>query len=407
MSVTLPTFPTTAEILASLQAALQALNGLLSNYNAGGATETYLEAASLALGSDADSYPNVTVPGAYELLTQVQNAEFILTATGSYLDLKAADVGVTRKPAVAATGAGHFIAPTPPSSNEVISIGTLVAAEPVDPTANPIVYATTATATILAGQTTSNVVTFTAVAAGSSGNQVIGAVNQNINAPFGVSFANTVAATGGADIETDASLQSRALAAVPNASQGTKAALENAALSYAGVSSARLLDNTADDGVTPMLGRSQLYIDDGSGDLGDVGNVNHAIIATVQAAFDSGLYRAAGTQVHVVGSLLLAVTLNITIQVSQAYTQTTSSTSAIQTAAQLALFTYINSIALGRPVFVSEVISAAIEVGGVVNVPLTSVVINGVNGDLIPTPIQTPRCASLSSVNVTVVVVTP
>jgi uncharacterized phage protein gp47/JayE len=405
MSIVLPTYPTTDAVLTSLQTQVEALQSLLTNFNAGGATETLLEAEALNLGSDATTYPGVTQEGAYQLLEAVQAAAYILSANGSDLDNKAADVGVYRKAAVAATGVVVFSIAVTSGSPTVIPIGTIVGAEPADPTASPILYATTQTATIIAGQLTSNAVDVVAVATGTQGNVIAGAVNQVLSGPGGTSVTNPNSIGGGADTEGDDSpnggLRARALAAVPNASQCTIAALIEAAESYAGIVSATVLDNTADDGITFERGLSQLYVDDGTGDLGNPTNPNHAVIAELQAALNSGLYRSAGTQVNVVGSILLPVTIGLQYIYDTVYASTLSTPADIQTAVQLAIYNYVNALPIGRPVIVAELITQVCGVGGVWNVPVGSVVINGTSADLYPTATQTARCENLAAIVVT------
>jgi uncharacterized phage protein gp47/JayE len=397
----LPTYPTCADELAALQALVEAAQSLLTNFNAGGVTETLLESEALNLGSDATSYPGVTQKGAYQYLQDVQAAAYILTANGTDLDNKAADVDVYRKQATQSTGAVIFSIATAGGSPTIIPIGTLVSAEPADPTAPPIIFATTTTGTILTGQTQSNSVLVTAVTAGSLGNVIAGAINTVASGPGGTAVTNPYSTGGGADTEGDDSpnggLRARALAAIPAASQCTASALVEAAVSYAGITAAYVLDNTADDGYTPELGRVQLYVDDGTGDLGNPANPNHAVIAQLQADLDSGLYRAAGTQVHVVGATLLPVAISLQFTFDTNYTLSTGDQ--IQVAVQLAVYNYVNALSLGRPVTIAEIVATVCGVGGVWNVAANSVLINGANADLYPGPTQTPRCENLSDVD--------
>jgi uncharacterized phage protein gp47/JayE len=400
VSIVLPTYPTTADVLASLQSTVESLQSLLTNFNAGGVTETLLEAEALNLGSDASSYPGVTVQGAYQLLTSVQAAAYILSATGSDLDNKAADVGVYRKAAVAATGQVTFSIAVSGGSPTIIPIGTLVGAEPADPSGSPIVYATTTTGTIPSGQTQSNSVAVEAVNTGTLGNVAAGAINQVLSGPGGTFVTNPLSIGGGANTESDTSLRTRALAAVPNASQCTAAALIEAALSFPGIASATVVDLTNPAGDF-QLGCVQLYVDDGTGDIGNPTNPNHAEIAALQAALNSGLYRAAGVQVNVVGSILLPVTIALGYTYDTGYASTETTPAAIQTAVELAIYNYVNALPIGNPVTIAELIAQVFTVQGVWNVAVGSVVINGANADLFPSATQTPRCANLASVTVT------
>jgi len=409
VSIILPVYPTTTDVLTSEQESVEGLQSLLTNFNAGGVTETLLEAVALVLGSDASTYPGVTQEGAYALLSAVQAAAYILSANGTDLDNKAADVGVYRKAAVAATGVVQFSIAVAGGSPTVIPIGTVVGAEPADPTASPILYMTIQTATILTGQTLSNLVEIVAVATGTSGNAQAGAVNLVYSGPGGTSVTNPNSIGGGENTEGDDSpnggLRARALGAVPNASQCTGAALIEAAESYAGIVSATVVDLT-----NPMdefaLGYVQLYVDDGTGDLGNPTNPNHAVINELQMALNGspgvpGLYRAAGVQVNVVGSILLPVVISFGYVYDTAYASTLSTPAAIQTAVQLAVFNYVNGLSIGQPLVIAEIIAQVLTVAGVWNVPVSSVVINEANADLYPLPTQTPRCATLAAVTAT------
>jgi uncharacterized phage protein gp47/JayE len=404
VNTTLPTFPTVAEVLAGIQSALEALNPLLTNYNPGGATETFLESLALLTGSDASTYPGVVTESAYEILTTLQTAEFILTATGSFLDLKAADVGVTRKAATYAGGPVQFSITGQASIAITIPSGSLVAAESADPTAMPIVYRTLANATIPINGDVSNIVQVEAINAGANGNQsFVGAINTVISGGTNVTVASTSTIGGGADTEGDdtpnGGLRARALAAIPNASQCTISAIENAALSYAGIVTAVAQDINSDP--TLLRGVVQLYVDDGSGDLANSSNANYPILATMQMAFDSGLYRAAGVQVNVQGSELLATTISLILYLNANYAAVTTTPATTVSAVQLAIFTYCNAIAIGAPVSIAEIIRYACDIAGVSDVPVTSVLINGANQNLQPTAVQAARIANLSDITIT------
>lgn len=270
----LPTYPTGGDVYMAVRTAVVDLNSLITNFNTGGVTDTYLRTISIALGSDSSKVTSGIVTGAYELLTQIQSAEFILTANGTDLDNKAADVGVTRKPATAANAnlAVQFTAPAPVVSTTVIPIGTIVAYLSPDPTVPPITYITTSAAIIQTGQTISSLCNVTCQQTGSVGNVQPGSINTVISGAAGMTVTNLIPISGGQPVEGDDSpnggLRQRALDAIPNASQCTIAAIQAAAISYPGIVSAAVLDNTATDGVTFMLGEVQVYCDDGSGNLG-------------------------------------------------------------------------------------------------------------------------------------------
>jgi len=99
---------------------------------------------------------------------QTNQQALISTATGSGLDAKAADFGITRKQAVAASGIFTFGKNTPAISATDIPAGTLISTFP-DANGNVVTFATNADASLPAGQTSVQVLA-TAQMAGSSGN---------------------------------------------------------------------------------------------------------------------------------------------------------------------------------------------------------------------------------------------
>jgi uncharacterized phage protein gp47/JayE len=399
---TLPALPTVADILASAQASLSELQGLLTNFNPGGVTETTLEALALALGIDATSYPGVQQPGAYQLLQRAQQAAYILTAVGSDLDNKAADVNVFRKQPGTAQGGFQFSLPAPAVTATVFSVGTLVAAQQADPTVSPVLFVTTAAVTVPMGATNaSTIAPIIAQVAGSSGNQPIGAVNVVVSGPYGATGFNPTATGGGSDLEGDdapnGGLRARALAAIPNAAQCTVAAIEQDALSYSGVITALLLENLADDGVTFEPGRGQLLVDNGTGTLGS----NTALISQIQTDFNSGLYRGASTQVHVVGATQTPVTsVSLSLTYDPTYANNIASIATTETAIATSIFAYINGLGIGNAVLIAAIIKLVMETPGVTDVTVSSVRVNGSNADFQPLFSQTARIASTSLVSI-------
>jgi uncharacterized phage protein gp47/JayE len=413
-SASLPSYPTAAEILIGIQQSVQKLNGLITNFNAGGVTETYLEGLSILLGSDSSTLPNVTIEGAYELLATVAESAYASTAKGPALDLKGLDVGVERKQATTATAPLQFALPQPATApGYVIAANTICSANPADPTQGPILFQTTEAVVVPTGQTLApNTVPSVAMVAGSNGNVIAGAINTCItNGQLIVT--NPGKASGGTDTEiddgNDGGYRKRVLAAIPNSSQCTIAAIENDALAFP-ITSAVLVENTADDGVTRELGRGQLYIDDGSGDLGSSSNPNYASFVALQNAFDTGLYRAAGTQVHVRGSESVAVVISLSITASTQAITLGASEASIASDVQSAIYSYVQSLVMGHPVDVASIVAIAKNVlynGGdtneVANVNVSSVLINGSNSDFTPQVYQLPRVLpNISSITVNV-----
>jgi uncharacterized phage protein gp47/JayE len=134
---------------------------------------------------------------AYISLDNVLNFGFADTTYGEYLDRRASELGLTRKPAVISTGTVTFSG----TNGTVVPTGTEVY------TADEVYFVTTASGTIASGTTT---VAAEAKVGGANGNVAIGSIKFITGNLTGVTtVTNNVAFDGGADIESDASLLSR------------------------------------------------------------------------------------------------------------------------------------------------------------------------------------------------------
>jgi uncharacterized phage protein gp47/JayE len=408
LAASLPSFPTSAELADNLRQAVSGLKSLVSNFNTGGLTQTYLESIAIALGSDASTLPNSNVAGAYELLNTIMKAAYIATASGIYLDLKAADVGVFRKPATNATTSVLFEDSVPaPAGGTFIAAGAVVSSEPADPTQNPVLFTSLVNVTIAAGAITSAAVACLAVAAGSAGNVPANTVTTVQSGTSSLICYNPAPGVGGTDKEGDdapnGGLRARALAAIINASQCTVSALAEAALSYPGITSSAVANNTAIDGVTFERGNVLIYCDDGTGNLGSTADANHASLVAFQADLTAGKWQAAGVFAVALGSVLLETTIALTIDVAASYLALGYTTALVAVAVQTAVYALVAALPLGAPVTLASIIETGKAVSGCSNVLIPSVSINGVAADLIALPQQVPRCANgPSDVTVTV-----
>jgi uncharacterized phage protein gp47/JayE len=127
----------------------------------------------------------------------VLNFGFADTTYGQYLDRRASELGLTRKPAVKAVGSVTFSG----TNGSIIPSGTEVY------TADGIYFVTTADGTIASGVVT---VAAEAKVGGANGNVQIGSIKFMTGNLTGVTtVTNNVTFDGGADIESDASLLSR------------------------------------------------------------------------------------------------------------------------------------------------------------------------------------------------------
>ncbi len=153
-----------------------------------------------------------------------------------YLDRRAEEHGLTRKPAVKATGQVTFTG-TPgtviPAGTQVSTVGSEAAPA--------IFFATKSDATIGTGGTVT--VDIEAVEAGASGNVAAGTITMLAQPVAGVTAVTNMAATsGGVDTEDDASLLARLLAKVRNpGTSGNKVDYINWALEVSGVGGVQVI----------------------------------------------------------------------------------------------------------------------------------------------------------------------
>ena len=161
---------------------------------------------------------------------EVLRRGFAQTTFGEYLDLRAAEHGLTRKPAVKATGQVTFTG-TPgtiiPAGIQISTVGSEAAPAIFFVTKNDVTIGANGMVTV----------DIEAVEAGISGNVAAGTITMLVQSVAGVtSVTNPTATTGGTDTENDESLLARFLAKVRNpGTSGNKADYINWALEVPGV----------------------------------------------------------------------------------------------------------------------------------------------------------------------------
>ncbi|ADQ06520.1 Baseplate J family protein [Caldicellulosiruptor hydrothermalis 108] len=144
------------------------------------------------------------------VLKSLLDKVFVQTTYGEYLDMKAQEFGLERKPAAKATGKVTFYG----QAGTIIPQGTKVATESTGE-AEGIVFITLNEAVI--GQDGTVTVDIEAETAGTQGNVVAGAIKLLLDPVDGVTaVTNTQATTGGTDAEDDESLRQRILAKARN-----------------------------------------------------------------------------------------------------------------------------------------------------------------------------------------------
>lgn len=267
---------------------------------------------------------------AYVELDTVIKLGFADTTSGEYLDMRAQEYGLTRKPSVKAAGSVTFAG----TDGTVIPAGTLISTGGD----NPVYFVTNVDATVSGGSVTTAA---TAQEGGANGNVGAGAINTLLGDLVGVvSVTNGANFEGGVDIESDESLLARYLerarrpATSGNANQYRQWALEIPGVSDAkvypiwngpGTVKVVLLD---DDKTAPdpsIVTAAQTYIDptqDGSG----------------QGAAPIG---AAAT---VVGATEVAINVNVDVDLAPGAT-----TEEVQAQIQTGVTAYLKTLAFTDP----------------------------------------------------------
>jgi uncharacterized phage protein gp47/JayE len=238
----------------------------LTNFNVGSVIRTLTEVVAEVVGE------------LYAFGADMLRQGFLDTATGTWLERKAAEYAVTRNPAVKTQGRVVFSRNVARNTNVPIPAGTIVAT-PKDQAGVEYRFFTTAAAVLPANQLSVEVLV-DAETAGQAWNVGSGAISKMKTYIAGVDAVNN--ATGwldvvGADAENDTSLRQRCYLAWEELSQGgTAAAYISWALSVPGVRSAYV-----DDDLPRGDGTLDLYI------IGEAGPPDAALLDAVQAVVDA------------------------------------------------------------------------------------------------------------------------
>ena len=267
-------------------------------------------------------------------------------SSGNYLDHLGAFVGVTRLPAAAAVCTVRFTLSASQIGSVIIPSGTRVSA------GGNIYFATDTVIEIPEGDTYADI-SVTAVRSGSSSNGLLpGQINILVDPlPFIQSVANTTAATGGTDIETDDNFRERIQLAPESFSvAGPAGAYEFWARSaHPGISSVAV--NSPTPGIVniyPLMAEGQIPSDE--------------IIQMVEDVLTDEQVRPLTDDVHVYTPTASEYTLSVTYYIDRAKTTTATS---IQVAVEAAVDAWIlwQRERLGRDINPSELIHRMIAAG--------------------------------------------
>jgi uncharacterized phage protein gp47/JayE len=320
------------------------------------------------------------------LILQVQTLTRAATSQGSDLDSWVADYGLTRLPAVAATGQVTFSrftatmqAVVPAGSLVQTADGTQQFSVPADTTNSA--WNATLNGFVLAASVSSVTVGVQAVNAGTPGNVLAGTITSIAQPISGVdTVTNASAFTNGVDAETDTALRARFVLYLASLSKATKTAIGSAIANIQQGLEYTITEDFDYNG-TYDPGFFYVVIDDGTG------FPSSNLQATVANAIEA--VRPVTSRYAVFAPVVVTANVSMTITSASGYTHST-----VVGAVGTALTNFINTLPLGTELPYTQLASVAYGVAGVVNV--TAVLLNSGTSDLGATAKQVIKAGTIS-----------
>ncbi len=320
------------------------------------------------------------------LILQLLATTRAATSNATDLDSWVGDYGLTRLPAVAATGVVTFARFTP-TLQAIIPVGALV--QTADGTqqytvmadATQTAYNAGLNAYVIAAGVTSCTATVQAVNAAAATNAAAGVINTLVQAISGVdTVTNALNFTNGADAESDGALRARFVTYVASLAKATKAAIGFAITSVQQGVDYVITENLSYGG-TPTNDYFYVVVDDGTG------TPSSSFLTAVSNAID--LVRPITSTFGVYAPVLVTANVAMTVTVGAGYTHGT-----VATTVQAALQAYINALTIGQPLTYSRLMQVAYDASpGVVDVTL--VTLNGGTADLAATSQQVIKSGTI------------
>jgi len=364
MSLKIKTYP---ELVSDMLTAIGEKTGL-TNFNVGSVVRTTTEVFA------------EVVAELYAFGAGMLKQGFLDTATAFWLDRKAKEYGLTRKPAVKAEGTVVYSRKTAKDTNVPIPEGSIVTT-PKDQSGTEYRYFTTEEVVLLAGELSveAPVIAENAGSAYNVGPGSISKMKTFITGIDAVTNPEEWLTTVGVDEETDAALRQRCFLAWEELSQGgTAAAYISWALSVAGVKSA-FVDDTLPRGE----GTVDVYI------MGEAGPPDPALIEAVQEVVDDNRPITADALVFSPEVVTIPITLTVTPRAGY-------DTTAMDTEIRRRLSVFfgdiedatlpITPLGVGKDVVIAQIVGVVMAVPGVY-----SVVVEEPEADVIIDPNQFPE----------------
>lgn len=194
-------------------------------------------------------------------LNQIMNQFTLEGASGTDLDARASEIGVTRNTAKPASGSVTL------TRTDTTSALTIPAGSVIGRTDSDVTYSVLSAITLAIG-VSSGTVTVVAQVSGTEGNAPANTLNRLVDVPDAIiGIQQTTALVNGAGAESDESLRTRARLAIDRLTRCTSSALRYEALSFKATDETQASVATVYEPVS-NLGYVELLIDDGTG-LGD------------------------------------------------------------------------------------------------------------------------------------------
>lgn len=368
------------QMLSLMASTIQSTCSLLYNFTIGSLLRALIEAnASVALFNQAQ---------ALEVLALTRAS----TSSGADLDSFMADFGITRLPAVAASGTVTFTrfsaglaAFIQVGATVQTADGTQTFAVTADPT-NPAFSAAQNGYNLAAG-VLAITVPVAAATAGSGGNVAAGSIT-SISTPIAAidTVTNAAAFANGLDAETDTALRTRFVAFIASLSKATRAAVAFAVTSVQQGLTYTLVENYDYPGITADLGNFFVVVDDGSG------APSNTLLTKIFNAIDA--VRPLCSRFTVNSPTVVNATIVLTITAAAGYVK-----AQLTPIVQAAIAAYVNSLPLGASLSFYRIAQVAYDASPGVAL-VSAVTLNGGAADLAASQIQVIKATAVGAVTV-------
>ena len=320
------------------------------------------------------------------LIVQVLQMTRAATSAGADLDSWVADFGLTRLPAVAATGSVTF-SRFSPTNSALLPLGTQVKTADamvvfdVTQDATNATWNATLNGYLIPATQASVTVPVVAEAAGSSGNVQANTITLISAAIPGVDIVtNGLAFTNGIDAEADVALRARFQNFINTRSQATQAAVGYAVSSVRQGLTWTIQENTTAASVY-IPGNFVVTVDDGTG------NPSSVLLANVQTAVDE--VRPVGSTFQVQAPSVVTATISLTVTAAAGYTHAQA-----VAAAGTALTTAVDAGGMGVGFMFGTIYQVALNCPSVA--AAEAVTLNGGTADLTVTQAQVVRAGTIT-----------